>query len=274
MAEAGFLRTLLGDPEQATIRGGFSVAYNRNGMDEFRASSAATRGGRQRQPEHDQPAISCWPARRGRCSCARATASDRRRRSTARASAGHPAPGYPLLATIANSVNIFDPNIEVPFTHSYSLGLQRALSKDMVLEVRYVGTREPPRVDDGELERDQHLENGFLDEFSLAQANLRANVRGRGRPAGSVYVRVRGAGHRHLAAADLRGALQRACRRRKAGERRAYTGANWTNTTFVDSVAAQPGRLGSATQRQQRSVRQPDVPQRRHRGRACRPTSG
>src|SRR6185503_10717587 len=33
--ESGFLRTLLGDPEQATIRGGFSIAYERQGIGGF-----------------------------------------------------------------------------------------------------------------------------------------------------------------------------------------------------------------------------------------------
>ena len=35
MVESGFLRTILGDPEQATLRGGFSVAYERQGFGVF-----------------------------------------------------------------------------------------------------------------------------------------------------------------------------------------------------------------------------------------------
>jgi len=34
-AEGGFWRTLLGDPEQATVRGGYSIAYARQGMSDF-----------------------------------------------------------------------------------------------------------------------------------------------------------------------------------------------------------------------------------------------
>src|SRR5947207_3815346 len=33
--ETGFLRTLLGDPEQATIRGGYAIAYNRDSIGTF-----------------------------------------------------------------------------------------------------------------------------------------------------------------------------------------------------------------------------------------------
>jgi hypothetical protein len=43
-AQSGFLRTLLGDPEQATVRAGFSIAYNRNGMDEFTGVFGANPG--------------------------------------------------------------------------------------------------------------------------------------------------------------------------------------------------------------------------------------
>ena len=33
--QGGWLRTLLGDPEQATLRGGYSVAYERQGLGNF-----------------------------------------------------------------------------------------------------------------------------------------------------------------------------------------------------------------------------------------------
>ena len=60
------------------------------------------------------------------------------------------------------------------------------------------------------------VENGFLDEFKLAQANLRAHVAAGcgtgGNPACSFA--YRGAGHWHVAAADLSRVLRAACPRR------------------------------------------------------------
>ncbi len=50
-------------------------------------------------------------------------------------------PSYPLAASLSNSVNAFDPNWQVAHTNSWSVGLQRALGKDMAIEVRYVATR-------------------------------------------------------------------------------------------------------------------------------------
>ena len=41
--ESGWLRALLGDPDQATLRGGYSVAYDRQGMGIFTAYSVRTR---------------------------------------------------------------------------------------------------------------------------------------------------------------------------------------------------------------------------------------
>src|SRR6185503_12084772 len=42
--QQGFLRTVLGDPETATIRAGYSIAYNRNGMAEFTGVFGANTG--------------------------------------------------------------------------------------------------------------------------------------------------------------------------------------------------------------------------------------
>ena len=48
---------------------------------------------------------------------------------------------YPIIATSANSVSIFDPDLQVPFTQSYSFGVQRAITRDTVIEARYVGNK-------------------------------------------------------------------------------------------------------------------------------------
>src|SRR4029079_9960826 len=43
-AQRGLMRKLLGDPEQATIRGGYSVAYDREGLTNFTGVSGGNRG--------------------------------------------------------------------------------------------------------------------------------------------------------------------------------------------------------------------------------------
>ncbi len=69
----------------------------------------------------------------------------------------------------------FDPHIKQPWVESWTVGIQRQLNQNNVLEVRYVGN----------VSRDQWLgvnynevnifENGFLTNFKAAQANLAAN---------------------------------------------------------------------------------------------------
>ncbi len=41
----GWLRTLLGDPDQATIRGGYALSYNQERIDRFTANAGANPGG-------------------------------------------------------------------------------------------------------------------------------------------------------------------------------------------------------------------------------------
>ena len=50
-------------------------------------------------------------------------------------------PTYPLAGEITNSVNVYDPNIKVPYSQSWTIGVQRELDKDTVFEARYLGAR-------------------------------------------------------------------------------------------------------------------------------------
>lgn len=166
----GWLRTLLGDPEQATIRGGYSVAFTRERIDRFTglfasnpgAAIAATRAGSQNNLV--LPGES-WPL----------LLSERDR-------LGPPpfplVPAYPLAPslTAGDDINIFDPAIQVPSTRSFSVGVQRALGRDTAVEIRYVGTRLRNGWATENWNEVNIIENGFLDEFRLAQQNLGANI--------------------------------------------------------------------------------------------------
>jgi hypothetical protein len=85
-------------------------------------------------------------------------------------------PSYPITANVANDIRIFDPNIEVSYARSFSVSFQRAITKDMAFEARYVGTRGRNIWANENYNEVNILENKFLDEFKLAQANLQANV--------------------------------------------------------------------------------------------------
>jgi hypothetical protein len=69
----------------------------------------------------------------------------------------------------------------VPSTHQYSFGWQRELGKSTALDVRYVGNTNVGGWANWNINASPQWsmltgENGFYDEFRLAQANLRANI--------------------------------------------------------------------------------------------------
>lgn len=78
------------------------------------------------------------------------------------------------LALSGTDMATFDPHIRQPYVESWEFGIQRQLTTNNVIEVRYVGN----------VSKDQWLvknynevnifENGFLNEFKAAQANVAA----------------------------------------------------------------------------------------------------
>ena len=77
---------------------------------------------------------------------------------------------------VTQDVNFMDPNLQVPYADSWTLGLQRAIGRNMAVEIRYVGTRGRELWDTLNYNEINVFDNGFIQEFRAAQANLRANV--------------------------------------------------------------------------------------------------
>ena len=162
----GFLRAILGDPEQATLRGGYSMTFGLERMARFADFYDDNPGGELNAnrnyttgfPIGTAPLLLREPNRLV-------------------PPAFNDTPSYPLLATTANSINIFDPNIRTPYVHQYSAGFQRSLGRDMAFEIRYVGNRNMNAWTTENWNAEENIyETGFLNEFKLAQQNLAANV--------------------------------------------------------------------------------------------------
>jgi hypothetical protein len=83
------------------------------------------------------------------------------------------APSYPIPLAAGNSVGDFDPNLKTPYVQSWTFSIQREITKDTVLELRYVGNRGNRLWRNVNLNEVNIFENGFLDEFKIAQENLR-----------------------------------------------------------------------------------------------------
>jgi Carboxypeptidase regulatory-like domain len=231
-AQSGVMRTLLGDPDQATIRAGFAIAYNRESNTVFTGPYNANPGltvtqnrtaatGLLVRPGETWPVLLRETSRLGPppfCSASVTTLCM------------PTAPSYPMAASLSNSVNGFDPNWEVAHTNSWSVGLQRALGKDMAVEVRYVATRNRDATTNQNLNEVVVVENQFANEFILAQANLQANIAA-GRGATFAYF---GAGTSPLPIylANFTGNPASL-----SGDPARYTGTNnWTNATQVSQL--------------------------------------
>jgi len=132
--QRGWLRTLLGDPEQATLRGGYAVAYERQGMAVFTGVFGPNPGSTLSLTRSLSTGIigpgESWPVLL--------------REPNRLYNAPFPeTPTFPIAIrpNRADSINAFHPDIEISSARTWTVGFQRALSRDMAMEIRYVGTR-------------------------------------------------------------------------------------------------------------------------------------
>ncbi len=257
--ETGWLRRVLGDPEQATFRAGYSVGYNREGMAVFTGVIGGNPG--STIPVVRNVALGnivgpgeTWPVLL-------------RDESRLYMPPFPTTPSYPIAATVANDIRIFHPDIEVSFARSYIASFQRGLTRDMAVEIRYVGTRGKHVWSQVDLNGNcgagvpcpnvTIVENGFLEEFKRAQANLQANIAaGRGNTF-AYFGPGTGTSPLPIYLAYFSGVPAA-----QAGDAARYTSSLFRNTNFVNQLALynpQPynhasdnssyGLFGSATRR-------------------------
>ena len=81
-------------------------------------------------------------------------------------------PSFPISAIAGNSVADFSPNMKVGYVQSWDLGFQRELTRDTVLEIRYVANHGTDLWRQINLNEVNVFENGFLNEFNVAANNL------------------------------------------------------------------------------------------------------
>jgi hypothetical protein len=221
--ERGWLRRLLGHPEHATVRAGYAESFERQGIGGFTGIYGPNPGSTLSLTRNATTGIvgpgESWPV------LLRDT-----HRLYAASFPQTPAFPIPIRANRADSINAFHPDIEVASARSWSVGLQRSLTSDTALEIRYLGNHGVNQWSTLNYNERNVIENGFLDEFKLAMNNLRANNIAGGTRSGSFAYFGPGTGTNPLPIylAYLNGS-------RDAGNPAAYTGGaqTWTNSTLA-----------------------------------------
>jgi hypothetical protein len=222
-AEKGLFRSILGNDGDTVLRAAYTLAYSRGGMGDFTAVYGANPGitittNRTAGSNNlvlDNQGLPLLLRQNGRLG----------------APPFQDSPVYPNSGIITDQINTFEPNLKVPYAQSYTAGWQRALNRSTALEVRYVGTRFLQSFVDYNFNEINTKENGFLDEFRLAQANLQANIAA-GR--GNTFAYTGAPGTSPL---PIFAGAYNAVSKANAGNPALYTGSNWTNTTFLGFLA-------------------------------------
>jgi hypothetical protein len=179
--QSGFLRKILGDPDQATLRAGYSIAYDRQGLTRFTSLYGDNRGATISLTRNANtglvPAGESWPVLLSQTS--RLTPAT-----------FNPDPTYPIAAGAnrADNLNAFAPDIEIARVQTWTVGFARSISRDMAVEIRYIGNRGQNEwsainyncgTTNGNnctgIRGENLVANGFMKEFQAAMANLQAN---------------------------------------------------------------------------------------------------
>jgi hypothetical protein len=163
-ASGGWLRKLLGAEGDSVLRAAFSRSYNWEGLEPFTDLSLLN------------PGVTITTDRS--VTLGNLGALPLLLRETSRL--GPPnfptVRAYPISEPITEDVYIFDPHLKVPYADTWMIGFQRALGRNTRLDVRYVGSRSVDNWFVYAFNEINILENGFLSEFRLAQANLQSNL--------------------------------------------------------------------------------------------------
>jgi hypothetical protein len=221
-ARSGFLGRIIGDSGDTVLRAGYAYAYNRPGMSSFRGIYSANPGITLNADRSttlnnlvlDGAGLPLLFRDRGRL--------------------GPPAfPATqitPYSDVITEDVNVFDRNLQVPYSQTYTAGVQRKISRDMAVELRYVGTHHLQPWQTVNYNEANVIENGFLNEFRKAQANLQANIAAGRSSDGFKYTGIAGTSPLPIYLAYLNG-------RTDAANTAAYSGSSWTSTNFTTPLA-------------------------------------
>jgi hypothetical protein len=219
-AQSGVLGAILGRQESdSVLRGGYTLGYNRPGTSDFTGAIAAN------------PGVSISASRNHTVGNLGTPGSIFFRNRDQLALGEIPLTRtYPMTDVVTQDVTAFDPNLQVPYSQTWTAGWQRKLTGDIAVEARYVGTRSLQSWQTYNFNEINIIENGFIDEFRLAQQNLQANLAA-GRGSNFRYFGPgTGTSPLPIFVAYFGG-------RTDAGNTAAYSSSQFASNTFVNELA-------------------------------------
>ncbi len=167
--KGGFFGKLIGD-RKTVVRGAYSISFYNEGMNSISNVLSGGQGTRQTGTVTNGVQFA---------------AGSLNLRSTIPAFPVFPATfSFPIAQNIfaaPQNGSIVNPDLVSPYTQNWTLGIQRQLTKNTVLELRYVGNKATHMWHFQNLQETNIFENGFLNEFIQAKRNLDINIaNGRG----------------------------------------------------------------------------------------------
>ncbi len=221
-AKSGFLRRVTGQNGDLSVRAGYNRSYTRLGLTDFAGQVA------------NNPGVSINVFRQqalGNLGALPLLLNDQSRLGPAEFNA---TPTYPFREVVTGDITIFSPTLTVPLSDTWQAGVTRALGRSMAVEVRYLGARSDGNWRTNNYNELNINENGFLDEFRSAMANLQANNAAGGTRAGSFAYFGPGTGTNPL---PIFMAYFNGVGRDGAGNATAYSSTQFRNTTFLNPLA-------------------------------------
>ena len=163
----GMMHHLLGAPGKTVLRAGFSIAYSREGLSSFFSVVQGNNGfsGSQTSNAGAANSLANSTFQAGTLTLGQTNNFVSQNPQTF-------SQLTPLVATAGQGLNEFDPNLRPPLVESWNAGIQRELSSNMVLEIRYQANHGVGLTDQFNLNEVNIFENGFLTEFNNASSNL------------------------------------------------------------------------------------------------------
>ena len=218
-ARNGLLGAIFGSQESdSVLRGGYTLGYNRPGTSDFTGAIGAN------------PGVSISASRNHTIGNLGTPGSIFFRNGDLSLAEIPLTRTYPMTDVVTADITAFDQNLQVPYSQTWTAGWQRKLTSDMAIEARYVGTRSLQSWQTYNYNEINIIENGFIDEFRLAQQNLQANIAaGRGNT-----FRYFGEG---TGTSPLPIFLAYFSGRTDVNNSAAYTSSQFSSNTFVNELA-------------------------------------